>query len=152
MGQLPMLTQDEVQARILSQFGLQPATTAQPTVLTGTARGGTGNGAGVTLTGGSTNTASFGLTSSTNGTATTTNGVRTTNGIPNNMMTNQAVNTTGGLLSPTGRTNGIVDPYNPGPGSFDRLGPRQNANPTQPRPIPTPPANSAPVPNSGQQQ
>ena len=143
MGQLPMLTQDEVQAQILSSFGLQPsATAAHPTVVTtGTARGGTG-GAGVTLTGGSTNIPSFGLTSSTNSTAATTNAVRRTNGVPNNMMTNQAVNTTGGLLSPTGRTNGIFDPYNSGPGSFDRMGPRQNANPTQPRPVITPPANT----------
>jgi len=144
MGHLPALTQSEVQNQILSAFGLQPATSAtpQPTIVTtGTARGGTG-GAGVTITGGSPDTGTFGLTSSTNSTAATTNGVRTTNGIPNNMLTNQAVNTTAGLLSPTGRTNGIFDPYNSGPGSFDRMGPRQNANPTQPRPVITPPVNS----------
>jgi len=46
------------------------------------------------------------------------------------------MNTSGGLLSPTGRTNGIYDGFNSGPGSTDRFGPRQNANQTQPTPAP----------------
>lgn len=141
MNQMPTLTQDEVQAQILNHFGLRTAA-AQPTVVTtGTARGGTG-GAGVTITGGSTNTATFGTFPSTNNIATSTNA------FPNTTRSNQAVNTTSGLLSPTGRTNGISDQFNSGPGSTDRFGPRQNANPTQPPPNTTPPATtpSQPVP------
>ncbi|HKQ39451.1 MAG TPA: hypothetical protein VJ063_15345 [Verrucomicrobiae bacterium] len=134
MGQLPMLTQDEVQAQILNHFGLQPTTMTQPAVVaTGTARGGTG-GAGVTITGGSTNTAAFGTAAFSN------NITANSNAFSNSTRSNQAVNTTGGLLSPTGRTNGIYDGFNSGPGSTDRFGPRQNGNAAQPPP--TQPAQS----------
>ena len=145
VGQLPMLTQADVQAQILGHFQAQQAAAQPAVVTTGTARGGTG-GAGVTITGGTTNTAMLGGTNMattgtmTNGVAFNTNVLPNTNGIANNTRTNQAVNTTGGLLSPTGRTNGIYDGFNSGPGSTDRLGPRQNANPTQPTPRPAPPA------------
>jgi hypothetical protein len=136
VGQMPMLTQDDMQAQILAHFGLQAAPSAQPTVVTtGTARGGTG-GAGVTITGGNTNTAT---TAATFGTATNATGIRT-NPISNNTISNQAVNTTGGLLSPTGRTNAAYDGYNSGPGSTDRMGPRQNTGPpANPPPVTTPP-------------
>lgn len=149
MGQLPLLTQADVQAQILGHFQAQQPNTQPTVVSTGTARGGTG-GAGVTITGGSTNTAMLGGTNiatgtTTNGIAFNTNGVPNTNSIANNTRTNQAVNTTSGLLSPTGRTNGIFDGYNSGPGSTDRLGPRQNANPTQPTPRPTPPPAANPT-------
>jgi len=161
MGQLPTLSQDAVQAQILNHFGIQPTTTQPNVVTTGTARGGTGGagvtitggnsstpqgttgGSGITITGGNTNAASLGTTFTNN---MRTNGLPNTNNLPNNTRTNQAVNTTSGLLSPTGRTNGIYDGYNSGPGSFDRLGSRQNANPTQPTPVPPPPANSGQQP------
>ena len=162
MGQLPTLSQDAVQAQILNHFGIQQPATTQPTVVpAGTARGGTGGagvtitggnsstaqgttgGSGITITGGNTNAASLGTTFTNN---MRTNGLPNTNNLPNTTRTNQAVNTTSGLLSPTGRTNGIYDGYNSGPGSFDRLGPRENANPTQPRPVPPPPANSGQQP------
>jgi hypothetical protein len=152
MNQLPMLTQDEVAQQILNHFGLQAPANTQPTIVTtGTALGGadasgvtlTGGGntnsvntprgatgaGGVTVTGGTTNTIGFNTNMAFRG----TNGV-----VPNNTRTNQALNTTGGLLSPTGRTNGIQDGYNSGPGSTDRFGPRQNAPPTQPTPPPVP--------------
>ena len=147
MGQLPMLTQDEVQAQILNHFGLLPA---QPSVATaGTLPTGVGRpaGLGVTITGGAGSTTPGASATFTNSTTigTNTNGfANITNGIPNSMRTNQAMNTTGGLLSPTGSTNGIRDPYNSGPGSLDRLGPRNNANQTQPTPAPTRPAPAAP--------
>lgn len=124
MGQLPSLTQDDVAQQIFNHFGLQTAGNTQPTVVNTTnPRGGTG-GPGITITGGSTNTVGFG--------ANTTAGLITnTGGVPNT-ISNQPLNTSGGLLSPTGRTNGIYDGFNSGPGSTDRFGPRQNANPTQP--------------------
>jgi hypothetical protein len=144
MGQIPTLTQDDIQAQILGHFGLQAAPNAQPTVVTtGTARGGTG-GAGVTITGGTTNTTTA---TGTFGTATNATGILTNAGtIPNITRSNQAVNTTGGLLSPTGRTNAAFDGFNSGPGSTDRLGPRQNTSPGgNPPPVTAPPANT---PNS----
>jgi hypothetical protein len=110
INQLPLLAQEDVQGRILSHFGAQiPAQTI--VAGTNTALGGLGSGA-VTTTGGVTN----------NGLATVTNQGR----LPNRMATNQAVNTTGGLLAPSGQTNGIQDPYR-GPGSV---------NPTRP-PVPS---------------
>ena len=146
MGQLPLLTQEDVQAQIFGHFAVQNPN--QSTVVTtGTARGGTG-GAGVTITGGSTNTAGFTNSGAfaTNRMTAATNGQR----IPNNTASNQAVNTTGGLLSPTGRTNAAFDGFISGPGSTDRLGPRHNANPP-PTPPPVVPSQSA-QPPTGQQQ
>ena len=143
MGQLPMLTQDEVQARILGHFGLLPA---QPSVATtGTVPTGIGRpaGLGVTITGGAGSSGAFSTpaTFTNNNTGTNFN----TNALPNNIRTNQAINTTGGLLSPTGSSsNGIRDPYNSGPASLDRLTPRNNANQVQPTPAPSRPAPAAP--------
>lgn len=127
INQLPLLAQEDVQGRILSHFGAQIP--AQPMVAgANTASGGLGSGA-VTTTGGA--------MSSVPGTV--TNQGR----LPNNMATNQAVNTTGGLLSPSGQTNGIQDPYR-GPGSL---------NPNRP-PVPSPiPPNPVGQPGQpGQQQ
>lgn len=126
MGNLPALTQEAALQQIFDHFALSPPN--QTTTIDTTAQGRPGRGAGVTLTGGATNTVA--------GTATTTN---------------QAVNTTSGLLSPTGRTNAAFDGYNSGPGSTDRLGPRQNGNapppPNSANPIPPPnPAPPAPAP------
>jgi hypothetical protein len=145
IGQLPVLAQEDWQAQILNHFGLTPnSASVQPTtVTTGTARGGTG-GAGVTITGGATNTA---MTGTAFGTATNSTGGAITNGstFPNNSAaSNHSLNTSGGLLSPTGRTNVAYDGFNSGPGSTDRFGPRQNANPTQPRPTVPPPAPQSP--------
>lgn len=127
MGQLPLLTQEEIQAQIFGHFGLAPP--AQTVVTTGTAMG-SSRGSGVTLTGGSTNTTSF----NTNVFANRTNAAP----IPNNVGTNQAINTTSGLLSPTGQTNAAQDPYQSG-----RAG--QNARP------PAPPSPAPATPNSGGQ-
>ena len=134
MGQLPLLTQDEVAQQIFNHFGLRTAPGTSPLIVdTGTARGFASPGVTITGgTGGSTNgvIGSFGTNGAFGGVVTNTAAV------PNNTVTNQAMNTTGGLLSPSGRTNGIVDPFVSGPGSVDRFGPRQNATPTQPPPAP----------------
>ena len=114
VSQLPFLAQPDVQERILVHFASQ-----LPGGNTNAARGGVGS-AGGTVTGGGTNFTS----------PAATNAGRMTN-------TNQPVNTTGGLLSPSGRTNGIQDLHRSGPGS---------AVPT------TPPATGQPPPAQPRQQ
>lgn len=128
MSQLPTLTQDAVIDQIHGHFNLSAP--SRSTVGTAATAQGRPGGLGVTITGGATN-----ATGTTSAFATNNVAVGRTNNVGATMTrSNQAVNTSGGLLSPTGRTNAAYDGFNSGPGSTDRLGPRQNANPPQPQP------------------
>jgi hypothetical protein len=97
LGSFPPEMDAEFQNRILSYVAEQ----MRPAVN----RGGSA-GAGVTITGGDTNVASFNTTFA----ATATNSGRTTN----YAASNSATNTTNGVPSPTGRTNGVHIPPLPG--------------------------------------
>lgn len=122
MNQLPMLTQDAVLEQIYGHFNVPVPN--NPTVVGTTTAQGRPGAAEVTIAGGATNI------------AVPTTPIPTNPAAGSRTLTNQAVNTTSGLLSPTGRTNAAFDGYNSGPGSTDRFGPRQNANPTTPPPRP----------------
>jgi len=105
VGNLPALTQDQVQEQIFAHFASQMP--AAPMIIdTENPRGRTGPG--ITITGGDSITGTTSASFTTNFNAAATNMGR----IPNRTVTNQA----GGLLSPTGQTNAVLDPYK-GPGS-----------------------------------